>query len=125
MENNNGFADALERMKTLMQVDEKVTHRSLEEAAQYFASKLKKKINKSNLRKRKHLRDMVKVVVKGDVVSVVFEDDGWYWHMADKGHKKRGGGRVKGLHFVENTWSAENRRISDILLSEIIKKMEG
>lgn len=123
--NNNGFADALKQIKTLMDVDQKVALSVLEEAAEYFAKKLKPRIPKSR-RNKKHLADMLKVVVKDDVVQVIFEDAGWYWHLVEHGHKKRGGrGRVKGRHFVQNTWNAESEKISEIMTQKIIDKMGG
>lgn len=125
MNNNNGFADALKQMKTLLRVDEKVTLAVLEEAAEYFAKQLKAKIPLSD-RKTQHLRESLKVVVKGDEVQVIFEDVGWYWHLVEHGHKKRNGrGRVRGRHFVRNTWDAEGEKIKKIMLDKIIKKMEG
>lgn len=123
MANNNGFADALKQMKTLLNVNEKVTLSVLEEAADYFANKLRTRIPVGHTKK---LRDGLKVVVKGDKVQVVFEGNAWYWHLAEHGHKKRNGrGRVKGQHFVRNTWDAENQRIEEIMQDKIIKKMEG
>lgn len=123
MQNNNGFADALKQMKTLLNVDEKVTLSVLEEAAEYFAEKLKPKIP---IGYTKRLRDNLKVVVKNDMVQVIFEDVGWYWHLVEHGHKKRNGrGRVKGRHFVRNTWNAESEKIEKIILEKIIEKMEG
>jgi HK97 gp10 family phage protein len=123
--NNNGFLDALDEINTLAKVDQKVSLESLEEAAEYFADKLRPRISRSN-RRGKHLQDQLKVVVNGDVVQVVFEDVGWYWHLAEHGHKKRGGsGRVKGQHFVQNTWNAEGDKTADIMANKIIKKMGG
>lgn len=125
-QNNNGFEDALKTMKTLLAVDKNVALDVLEEAADYFSEKLKPRINLSNKSKRTHLRNSLKVVVEGDVVRVVFEDAAWYWHLADKGHKKRGGrGRVKGLHFVQNTFDGESGKIADIMAEKIINRMEG
>lgn len=122
MQNNNGFADALKQMKTLLDVDKKVTLEALEEAAEYFAKKLKPRIPK----KTGKLRNSLKVVVQSDMVQVAFENDTWYWHLAEHGHKKRGrSGRVKGRHFVRNTWTAEQNKIEEIMLDKIIKKMEG
>lgn len=123
MKNNNGFADALKQMKTLLKVNEKVTIEVLEEAANYFADKLRPRIPRSK-RNKKHLADLLKVVVKKDMVQVVFENEGWYWHFVEHGHKKVGGGRVKGRHFVRNTWDAESKRIEEIMLNKITEKME-
>lgn len=125
MQNNNGFADALKQIKTLLKVDKKVTLEGLEAAAEYFVKKLKPRIPVSD-RNKKHLRDMLKIVVLNDKVQVAFGVDGWYWHLVEHGHKKRGSsGRVKGRHFVRNTWDSENKKIEEIMLNKIIKKMEG
>lgn len=125
MQNNNGFADMLKQTKQLLNVNEKVTLDVLEEAAEYFARKLKPRIPVSK-RNTWHLRDKLKVVVKRDMVQVVFEDVGWYWHLVEHGHKKRGGrGRVKGSHFVRNTWNAESKKIEEMMLNKIIQKMGG
>ncbi|EOO40924.1 phage protein, partial [Bacillus cereus VD133] len=75
--NNNGFAEALEDIHTLLRVDKQVSLDVLDEAAEYFASKLKPKIKASDKNKRTHLRDSLKVVIKNDRVSVEFEDKAW------------------------------------------------
>lgn len=125
MKNNNGFEDMLKQMKTLLNVNKQVTLDVLEEAAKYFADKLKPKIPLAD-RNSKHLRDSLKVIVKGDKVQVVFENAGWYWHLVEHGHRKPGGrGRVKGRHMVRNTWDSESEKVSEIMLEKIIKKMEG
>ncbi len=123
--NNNGFAEALEDINTLARVNKKVEIDVLEEAAEYFVKKLRPRIPKSN-QSGKHLRDLLEIVVKDDVVQVVFDDEGWYWHLAEHGHKKRGGkGRVKGRHFVQNTWDAEGDKVADIMANKILKKIGG
>ncbi|WP_371069139.1 HK97-gp10 family putative phage morphogenesis protein [Sediminibacillus sp. JSM 1682029] len=123
--NNNGFAEALEDINTLLKVDKKVEIDVLEEAAEYFVQKLKPRIPKSNFNKE-HMRDSLKVVVKDDRVSVEFDDTAWYWFLVEHGHKKASGrGRVKGAHFVQNTWDADADKINDIMADKIIKKMGG
>ena len=120
MKNNNGFADALKQMKTLLKVDQKVTLDVLEEAANYFAKRLKPRIPVDT----GHLRDNLKVVVKKDMVQVKFEGNTFYWHLVEHGHKKPfGRGRIKGRHFVRNTWDAESNKIESILTDTILKKM--
>lgn len=123
--NNNGFADAIKEINTMIKVNQKVEIDVLEEAAEYFVKKLKPRIKVSK-KNKKHLRDSLKVVVKKDKVSVEFEDDAFYWYLAEHGHKKAGGkGRVKGQHFFQNTFDAEGDKIADIMANKIIKKMEG
>ncbi|UAL46809.1 HK97 gp10 family phage protein [Sutcliffiella horikoshii] len=123
--NNNGFEEAIREINTLLKVNKTVEKNVLEEAAEYFVEKLRPRIKKSNLNK-KHLRDSLKVVVKNDRVSVEFEDGAFYWHMVEHGHKKANGrGRVKGQHFVQNTFDAEGDKIADIMANKIIKKMGG
>jgi HK97 gp10 family phage protein len=123
--NNNGFADALKEINTLLKVDKKVELNVLEEAAEYFVQKLKPLIKASD-RNKKHLRDSLKVVMKGDCVSVEFDDDAWYWYLVEHGHKKANGkGKVKGQHFVQNTFDMEGDKIAEIMANEIINKMGG
>jgi HK97 gp10 family phage protein len=125
MDNNNGFAEALEEINTLLKVDKKVELNVLDEAANYFVQKLKPNI-KSSDKNKKHLRDSLKVVVKDDRVSVEFEDDAWYWYLVEHGHKKANGkGKVKGQHFVQNTFDMEGDKIAEIMANEIINKMGG
>ena len=125
-QNNNGFGDALKEINTLLKVNKTVEKDVLEEAANYFADKLKPKINMSDKNKRTHLRNSLKVVVKNDKVSVEFADDARYWTLAEHGHRKAGKrGRVKGLHFVQNTWDSDGDKIADIMADKIIKIMEG
>lgn len=124
--NNNGFAEALEDINTLLRVDKKVEIDVLDQAAKYFVNKLKPKIKPSDKNKQTHLRDSLKVVIKNDRVSVEFEDKAWYWYLVEHGHKKANGkGRVKGKHFVQNTFDAEGDKIAEILAQKIVSKMGG
>lgn len=125
MNNNNGFLEAIEEINTLLKVDQSVSMVALEEAANYFVGKLKSRIPVSNKNKT-HLRDSLQVVVDEDIVSVIFGDEGWYWYLAEHGH--RAGPtrkKVKGRHFVRNTFNVEKEKIENIMVNKIIKKMEG
>jgi len=126
MVNNNGFADALKEINTLLKVNKDVGKDVLEEAAEYFVKKLKPRIKRSERNTNNHLQDRLKVVVKNEMVSVEFEDDAFYWYMVEHGHKKANGkGKVKGQHFVRHTFDAESDKVADIMTNKIIKKMEG
>lgn len=122
--NNNGFADALKEINTLLKLDKQVELDVLEEAANYFVEKLKPRIPVSRFNK-KHLRDQLKVVVQKDMVQVVFEGDAFYWHLVEHGHRKVNGGKVKGVHMVQNTWNKEGDKIAEIMANKIMKKMGG
>lgn len=122
--NNNGFADALDKLNTLIQIDRKVELAVLEEAADYFVQQLKPLIPVGQ--GSSHLKDELKVVVKNDIVQVQFSNKAWYWHLAEHGHKKANGkGRVKGRHFVRNTIDRHGEKIAEMMATKIIKKMEG
>lgn len=126
MANNNGFADGLAQINRLLDVNQQVSTNALKEAAEYFAEKLRPRINMPDRNRQTHLRDSVKVTVEGDRVIVSFEKEAWYWFLAEHGHKKAGGkGRVPGLHFVRNTVDAEMDEVKQIMLNQIIEAMEG
>jgi HK97 gp10 family phage protein len=123
--NNNGFADALKEINTLIKVNKRVELDVLEEAAEYFVKKLTPRIPKSS-QNGKHLRDALKVVVHDDHVSVEFEDWAFYWHLVEHGHKKANGkGKIKGRHFVQNTFDSDGDKVADIMANKIVKKMGG
>ncbi|MED3792122.1 HK97 gp10 family phage protein [Niallia alba] len=117
--NNNGFAQALEDINTIVRTNQTVSKTNLEKAADYFVSKLEDKIPKS-IKNKKHLRDSLKVVIKEDIVSVQFESDSFYWYMVEHGHKKANGkGRVKGTHFVRNTTDQEQQKLLDMMMDRL------
>lgn len=119
--NNNGFADALNDLNTLIRLNQNVGVDNLELAANYFVRKLESRIKTSN-KNKKHLRDSLKVVIKDDYVSVQFEKDMFYWYMVDKGHKKaNGSGRVKGQHFIRKTIDEEKERLIEIMSQRIFE----
>jgi HK97 gp10 family phage protein len=124
MKNNNGFLEALEEINTLLKVGQSVQLDVLEEAANYFVEVLKPNIPVSK-RNKEHMRDRLKVIVKKDVVQVVFDGDAWYWYLAEHGHRKVNGGKVKGRHFVQNTWDKYGDKIADMMANKIIEKMGG
>jgi HK97 gp10 family phage protein len=123
--NTNGFAEALSEINTLIKVNKKVELDVLEQAAEYFVKKLRPRIPKSS-QGGKHLHDALKIVVHNDHVSVEFEDWAYYWHLVEHGHKKASGrGKIKGRHFVQNTFDAEGEKIADIMANKILDKMGG
>ncbi|WP_430494091.1 HK97-gp10 family putative phage morphogenesis protein [Rossellomorea marisflavi] len=123
--NNNGFADALDEINTLLKVNRRVETKVLEQAATYFANKLRPRIPRSS-HGGKHLRNALKVAVHNDHVSVEFEDWAFYWHLAEHGHRKANGrGKVKGHHFVQNTFDREAEKITDIMANKIMEEMKG
>lgn len=126
--NNNGFADGLNRINTLLNVNQQVQIGVLKEAAEYFADKLRPRINMTDRNRQTHLRESVKVVVEDDKVIVSFEEDAWYWFLVEHGHNDASVGtkqHVPGLHFVQNTTDAELDNVRRIMLDEIINIMEG
>jgi len=126
MTNNNGFADGMNQIRTLLNVNQEVQMDVLKDAADYFVEKMKPLITLSNKNKQTHLRNSLEVIIDGDRVTVKFGKDAWYWFLAEHGHKKAGGkGRVAGTHFVRNTIDSEMGNIQEIMLSEIINQMEG
>lgn len=126
MTNNNGFADALNNLNTLIAVGQTVQIEALKEAAEYFVAKLRPRINLSDKNKQQHLRNNLKIVVKDGKVSVVFGEDSWYWHLAEHGHKKANGkGRVKGAHFIKNTINDEKDEIKKIMRRLIVEQIGG
>jgi len=117
--NNNGFAQALEDINTIVRTNQTVSKTNLEKAAEYFVSKLEEKIPMTT-KNKKHLRDSLKVVVKEDYVSVQFESDLFYWYMVEHGHKKANGkGRVKGQHFIRNTTDQEQEKLLDLMMDRL------
>ncbi|MEK3822094.1 HK97-gp10 family putative phage morphogenesis protein [Cytobacillus sp. FSL W8-0315] len=117
--NNNGFAQALDDLRTMIDVNQSVEKDELVQAAEYFVSQLESRI-KTSSKNKKHLRDSLKIVIKNDYVSVQFEKDAYYWYMVEHGHKKASGkGRVKGQHFVRNTVDEEQERLIDIMAQRI------
>ena len=115
----NGFEEALMKMKTVVNVNEKVTLNIMKEAAEYFANQLRKEFTRSNQNKE-HAADAVKVVVTKDVIQVVFGDDGWYWYLDEHGHKKRNGrGRVRGNQTVRRTMNQESKKLEQMILSRL------
>lgn len=122
--NRNGFVDALNRLNTVANINQNVDLEVLEEVATFFANKLKDAIPLGI--GTSHLKNEIKVVIQRDMVQVTFSKKAWYWHLADKGHKKaNGSGRVKGLHFTRNTVDAYGQKVADMMAEKIIEKMEG
>lgn len=133
MANNNGFADAINQMNTLLDVNKNVAMDTLEEAANYFVEQLRPNVPYGI--GEKHMRDELKVTVEDGMVQVSFSDEAWYWFQVENGHKapkkkggKKGSGKGRptpGRFFVRNTFDANSERISQMMVDKIISKMEG
>lgn len=133
MANNNGFADAINQMNTLLKVNKEVSMDVLEEAANYFVEQLRPNVPYGI--GETHMRDKLKVTIEDGMVQVSFDDEAWYWFQVENGHKapkkkggKKGSGKGKptpGRFFVRNTFDANSERISQMMVDKIIKKMEG
>ncbi|MBC2140146.1 hypothetical protein HCA95_12460 [Listeria innocua] len=119
MSNQNGFNEASKKLGKLSQVNEKLTLDVLEEAAKFFVKVLKPNIPIS-LRNHKHIRESLKVKVEGDVVVVYFDDNSFYWRFVENGTSKQ-----RAQNFVKSTYAQNKNKIEKIMLSKIVKKMEG
>lgn len=120
--NNNGFADAINQLNTVMRVSSEVPIDILEEAAEYFAIKLKPLIPKGT--GSTHLRDQLEIIVKHDKVQLVFNEKGWYWSLVNKGHRKAdGSGRVKGAHFLKKALDQHGDKTVEMMKTRIIERM--
>lgn len=115
----NGFEDAIKNLKTVVNVNKQTTISVMKEAAEYFADQLRPLLQRSSLSK-KHMADGLVVVVKKDVVQVIFEDYAWYWYLKEHGHKKSSGrGRVPGTHIIRNTIDRESAQLQQMILSKL------
>ncbi|MBC6300304.1 HK97-gp10 family putative phage morphogenesis protein [Listeria booriae] len=119
MSNNNGFLDAMQQLGKLSQVNENVALDALEEAAEFFVQVLRPSIPKT-VKNRKHLQDALKVKMEDDIVKVYFEDDQFYWRFVEHGTVNQ-----RAQNFVRGTYSQNQKKIEEIMLSKIIKKMEA
>lgn len=119
--NNNGFEDALKQMKTLIDVNETVAMESLEEAANYFVETLRPLLLRSTIDKQ-HMADGLTLKIEKEKIVVYFEEHAFYWYMKENGHKA-GKKRVRGTHTIKNTLDRESKRIENIMLTKITKKM--
>ncbi|GAB7389547.1 HK97 gp10 family phage protein [Lactococcus garvieae] len=120
MKDNNGFQDMLDYTSRLSQVDpEKITIDSLNDAAEFFVTKLLPNVPRS-LMKKKHMKDHIKVDVLDDRVTVSFEDTSFYWRFVENGTVN-----LKAQHFVEGTWQQQKTNIEDIMTRKLLKEMEG
>ena len=119
LDSRNGFQDMSIKLGELAKVPEKVTLESLEEAANFYVSKLLPRIPRS-LSKKGHINEHVKVSVENEQVTVMFEDTAFYWRFPENGTKKQ-----KAQHFASGTWEQNQKQIENIMTEKIIKAMEG
>ncbi|MFC6117336.1 MULTISPECIES: HK97-gp10 family putative phage morphogenesis protein [Macrococcoides] len=119
MSNENGFESQVDQINKLLDVNKTVTLEVRKKAAEYFISKLKPNIPVSK-RNAKHMNAALDVRIEGDEVKVYFEDYAFYWRFVDKGTSKQ-----RAQNFVTRTLTAEEQRIKDIMINEIVEKMEA
>lgn len=124
MNNNNGFADALNQLNTVLDVGKDVEMEVLENAARFFAEKLRAEMPKGD--RAPHLKDQLQIVIKADHVQLTVRENGWYFWLVEKGHKKAGGkGRVKGRHFFKRTLEKYGDKVAEMMAEQIINHMGG
>ena len=123
MANKNGFESAMEQLKTVAKVNEKVALGTLEEAAEYFVSVLKPQLKKSNVSKE-HMVDALQVKIEKGKVIAYFDEFGWYWYLVEHGHAKANGkGRVKGKFTIKKVVDEEKKQLEKMMKESILKKM--
>ena len=119
--NNNGFEDALKQMKTIVDVNEIVAMDALEEAATYFIEKLEPVLLRS-AKDKKHMADGLRIKIEKEQIVVYFENHAFYWYMKEHGHMANGK-RVRGTHTINTTLNKESKKLEEIMLQKITKKM--
>lgn len=123
MANKNGFETAMDQLKTVAKVNEKVALETLEEAAEYFVSVLKPQLKKSNVSKE-HMVDALQIKIEKGKVIAYFEDFGWYWYLVEHGHTKANSkGRVKGKFTIKKVVDEEKKQLEKMMKQSILKKM--
>lgn len=116
---DNGFEDMSNHFGKLSRVDpKKISEKSLQEAADFYVSKLIPLIPVSK-RKGKHAKDMISVVTDDEGFKVIFEDDAFYWRFLDKGTTK-----IKALNFKDKTWQQNKGRIESIMTEKLLRELE-
>ncbi|EHZ9207513.1 HK97 gp10 family phage protein [Enterococcus faecalis] len=116
---DNGFLDMADHLGTLTKVTDKVATDSLEEAANFYVSKLIPRVPKSLL-KKKHMRDQIKVEYTKEGIEVAFEDTAFYWRFAENGTTNQ-----RAQHFASGTFEQYKNQIEKIMTKKIINKMKG
>lgn len=118
--NNNGFQDMADYLGTLAQVDStKLSLESLQDAANFYVSKLIPVVPKSLL-KKKHMADQLKVEVEDDRVIVAFDGAAFYWRFAENGTKNQ-----KAQHFASGAFEQNKTEIENLMTKKIIELWEG
>lgn len=118
--NNNGFKDMADYMGNLARVDPvQLSLESLEDAANFYMSKLIPMIPKSLL-KKKHMADQVKVEVEDDRVIVAFDGTAFYWRFAENGTVNQ-----RGQHFASGTFEQNKTEIENLMTKKIIDLWKG
>lgn len=116
---DNGFLDMSDHFGNLAKVTDTVTLESLEKAANFYVSKLLPKIPVS-LKKKKHMKDQIKVEIVEEEIIVKFDDTKFYWRFAENGTVNQ-----KAQHFASGTFEQYKDQIESIMTKKVMDNMKG
>lgn len=116
---DNGFQDMSDHFGNLTKVTDKVTLESLEEAANFYVSKLLPRIPVS-LKKKNHMKDHIKVEIVEEEIIVKFDDMQFYWRFVENGTVNQ-----KAQHFASGTFEQYKNQIESIMIKKVMENMRG
>lgn len=120
MARKNGFEAQADYFGNLMKADPtKITMKSLEEAAEFYVSKLLPQVPES-LRTKEHMKDHLEVVIVDREVRVVFKDTAFYWRFPENGTTDQ-----KAQRFASKTYKKHSEKIAEIMTRKIMNQWKG